>query len=196
MITQRFNINRVWDDVEISHRQNIMFMGFTNLLNDLVTHFFTSDKDDYKRMIEIGAYMGESTFLFGCSGIFKEINTIEPHKGKEEFNDMFEYTWDDVKLEFEKNTRHFNNIIHHKDFSYNISNQFQDNQYDFVYIDADHTYESVKKDLELYLPKVKNGGIIGGHDYTDNWVEVRQAVDEVFGSPDRKYDDGSWIKVL
>ena len=154
------------------------------------------NKDDYKRMIEIGAYMGESTFLFGCSGIFKEINTIEPHKGKEEFNDMFEYTWDDVKLEFEKNTRHFNNIIHHKDFSYNISNQFQDNQYDFVYIDADHTYESVKKDLELYLPKVKNGGIIGGHDYTDNWVEVRQAVDEVFGSPDRKYDDGSWIKVL
>ena len=109
---------------------------------------------------------------------------------------MFEYTWDDVKLEFEKNTRHFNNIIHHKDFSYNISNQFQDNQYEFVYIDADHTYESVKKDLELYLPKVKNGGIIGGHDYTDNWVEVRQAVDEVFGSPDRKYDDGSWIKVL
>ena len=196
MITQRFNINRVWDDVEISHRQNIMFMGFTNLLNDLVAHFFTSDKDDYKRMIEIGAYMGESTFLFGCSGIFKEINTIEPHKGKEEFNDMFEYTWDDVKLEFEKNTRHFNNIIHHKDFSYNISNQFQDNQYDFVYIDADHTYESVKKDLELYLPKVKNGGIIGGHDYTDNWGEVSQAVDEVFGSPDRKYDDGSWIKVL
>ena len=196
MITQRFNINRVWDDVEISHRQNIMFMGFTNLLNDLVAHFFTSDKDDYKRMIEIGAYMGESTFLFGCSGIFKEINTIEPHKGKEEFNDMFEYTWDDVKLEFEKNTRHLNNIINNKDFSYNISNQFQDNQYDFVYIDADHTYESVKKDLELYLPKVKNGGIIGGHDYTDNWVEVRQAVDEVFGSPDRKYDDGSWIKVL
>ena len=48
----------------------------------------------------------------------------------------------------------------------------------------------------MYLPKVKNGGIIGGHDYTDNWVEVRQAVDEVFGSPDRKYDDGSWIKVL
>ena len=62
MITQRFNINRVLDDVEISHRQNIMFMGFTNLLNYLVAHFFTSDKDDYKRMIEIGAYMGESTF--------------------------------------------------------------------------------------------------------------------------------------
>ena len=50
-----------------------MFMGFTNLLNDLVAHFFTSDKDDYKRMIEIGAYMGESTFLFGCSGIFKDV---------------------------------------------------------------------------------------------------------------------------
>ena len=73
MITQRFNINRVWDGVEISHRQNIMFMGFNNLLNDLVTHFFTSDKDDYKKMIEIGAYMGESTFLFG-SMVFISLN--------------------------------------------------------------------------------------------------------------------------
>ncbi len=38
--------------------------------------------------------------------------------------------------------------------------------------------------------------IIGGHDYTDNWAGVRQAVDEAFGSPDIKYDDGSWIKYI
>lgn len=35
---------------------------------------------------------------------------------------------------------------------------------DFVYIDGNHTYKYVKKDIELYYPKVKNGGIIGGHD--------------------------------
>lgn len=35
---------------------------------------------------------------------------------------------------------------------------------DFVYIDGNHTYGYVKKDIELYYPKVKDGGMIGGHD--------------------------------
>lgn len=172
-----------------------MFMGFTNLLNDLVDHF--KDQTDVgKKMIEVGAYMGESTFLFACSGLFSEIHTIDPHGGEEEFNDMFGYTWGEVKSEFEKNTRHFDNIIHWDKYSYEVDDKFSNREFDFLYIDAEHTYESVKKDLELYTPKVKRGGIIGGHDYTDNWAGVRQAVDEAFGSPDIKYDDGSWIKYI
>ena len=38
------------------------------------------------------------------------------------------------------------------------------NNLDFVYIDGNHTYKFVKKDIELYYPKVKDGGVIGGHD--------------------------------
>jgi predicted O-methyltransferase YrrM len=40
-----------------------------------------------------------------------------------------------------------------------------DNTLDFCYIDADHSYDGVKKDLNIWLPKVKSGGIICGHDY-------------------------------
>ena len=36
---------------------------------------------------------------------------------------------------------------------------------DFVYIDGNHSYEYVKKDIELYYPKVRRGGVIGGHDF-------------------------------
>jgi len=36
---------------------------------------------------------------------------------------------------------------------------------DFVYIDADHTYEAVKADIAAWWPKVRVGGTIGGHDY-------------------------------
>lgn len=35
---------------------------------------------------------------------------------------------------------------------------------DFLFLDADHTYEGVKKDFEMYSPLVKNGGIIAFHD--------------------------------
>lgn len=41
-----------------------------------------------------------------------------------------------------------------------------DNSLDFAYIDANHNYESVKQDLDLWWPKVKEGGILAGHDYT------------------------------
>lgn len=42
---------------------------------------------------------------------------------------------------------------------------FDDRSLDFVFIDADHSYEAVKRDLLAWLPKVRPGGIIGGHDY-------------------------------
>lgn len=47
---------------------------------------------------------------------------------------------------------------------------------DFVYIDGNHNYEYVKKDIELYYPKIRKGGIIGGHDYDQ--VSVARAIIE------------------
>jgi hypothetical protein len=49
---------------------------------------------------------------------------------------------------------------------------------DFVYIDGNHSYESVKKDLTLYYPLLKNNGLIGGHDYTPYYETVMRAVNE------------------
>lgn len=39
---------------------------------------------------------------------------------------------------------------------------------DWIYLDADHTYESVKRDISVWLPWIKDDGVIMGHDYTDN----------------------------
>jgi hypothetical protein len=52
------------------------------------------------------------------------------------------------------------------------------NNLDFLYIDGNHFYEFVKKDLENYVPKVKQGGVIGGHDFDQ--IDVRKAVYEYF----------------
>ena len=45
------------------------------------------------------------------------------------------------------------------------SEMFSDRSLDFVYIDANHAYEFIKKDIELWYPKVKRGGYLCGHDY-------------------------------
>jgi len=54
-----------------------------------------------------------------------------------------------------------------------------DEPLDFVYIDGNHSYEYVKQDIANYYPLVKQGGIIGGHDYIPyHDIGVRQAVNE------------------
>lgn len=55
-----------------------------------------------------------------------------------------------------------------------------DNSLDYVFIDADHSYEGVKRDIKTWLPKVKIGGWIGGHDYDPRFAGVMKAVDEAF----------------
>lgn len=49
---------------------------------------------------------------------------------------------------------------------------------DFIYIDANHQYKAVKADLQLYYGKVKVGGVLGGHDFSNQFSGVVQAVTE------------------
>lgn len=53
-----------------------------------------------------------------------------------------------------------------------------DETLDIVYIDAGHSYEAVRADLEAWYPKVKPGGIIAGHDFINPAYGVLQAVQE------------------
>ena len=58
------------------------------------------------------------------------------------------------------------NIVIHRDFSKNILKKFDDNSFDWIYIDGDHTYSSVLNDLQISSQKIKKNGIICGDDYT------------------------------
>lgn len=53
--------------------------------------------------------------------------------------------------------------------------------YDFVFIDADHSYEGCKADIDAWAGKVKPGGLLAGHDYENHdypQFGVKRAVDE------------------
>lgn len=58
-----------------------------------------------------------------------------------------------------------------------------DNQsIDLLFIDGDHRYEFVKRDIENYWPKLKQNGVLLGHDYTTSFVPgIKKAADEIFG---------------
>lgn len=52
-----------------------------------------------------------------------------------------------------------------RDYSFNAVKQFPNECFDFVYIDADHTFEGCYQDIIDWYPKVKKEGILCGHDY-------------------------------
>jgi len=52
-----------------------------------------------------------------------------------------------------------------KSYSQDAAAQFPDEYFDWVYIDANHGYDSAKEDIALWWPKVKKGGFLAGHDY-------------------------------
>jgi predicted O-methyltransferase YrrM len=57
-----------------------------------------------------------------------------------------------------------------------------DHQFDLVFIDGLHTYDAVRSDMELSLPKLKQGGTLAFHDYGRPEFGVTQAVDELVRS--------------
>ncbi len=67
---------------------------------------------------------------------------------------------------------------------------------DFVFIDADHSFAAVCEDITAWLPKVKVGGFVLGHDW--DWATVREAVKKILpdalpGSADNDYV-WEWVK--
>lgn len=90
---------------------------------------------------------------------------------------------DIIRTVFNRNTERFGDRckVMRMD-SLDAAEQFEDETLDFVFIDADHTYEGCKADILAWLPKLKRTGVICGHDYSEAFPGVVRAVDEIFGN--------------
>ncbi len=83
-------------------------------------------------------------------------------------------------------------------FSEDAIGHIEDESLDFLYMDGNHQYEFVKKDIELYYPKIKKGGVIGGHDYTSSPETEREgfgvfkAVNEFFKKKQISFYGTDW----
>lgn len=64
-----------------------------------------------------------------------------------------------------------------KGISYEMAKGVDDNTLGLAYVDCDHSYEAVKKDIEAWYPKLVSGGIMAFHDYL-TYDGVKMAVTE------------------
>jgi len=132
----------------------------------------------YKRICEVGVSKGAFLSVLAVSNpshlvgvdvwdkYDKEAYRSIPHYNRIFPHDQNKIWRENVQSWAEKSDLKIDIVVN---FSVEASKQFEDGYFDFVYIDANHTYNSVIADLEAWYPKIRKGGMLAGHDYF-NWT--------------------------
>ena len=146
-------------------------------------------------IVEVGSWKGMSTAYLGVeiinSGKDIALNCIDTWDGSEEhrnksspFYEPLLETDDGLYIEFEKNIKPIKEKLGIKQFNYfrvssvEATQFYKDNALDCVFIDAAHDYDNAKADILAWLPKVRHGGILAGHDF--HHPPIKKALDEIF----------------
>jgi hypothetical protein len=145
------------------------------------------------KICEVGVFKGDFSDFIYSNLKPKELHLIDIFKGVTHSGDKDgdNITYTDLNesynnlIEKYKNT----NVYIHKGLSLKVLNTFENNYFDIIYIDGDHFYESVKNDLNISYLKIKDGGVICGHDYEiKNHKDVYVAVNEFCTQKQLKID--------
>jgi cephalosporin hydroxylase len=153
---------------------------------DIYDHAVETAENGY-HFVEIGSHQGRST-AYLATKILKSGKKI-----KLDACDIWTDYWDQVFLNNMRKVGVVNRITPLHMPSVQAAKLYKDKSLDFIWIDADHTYEAVKEDIEAWFPKLKSHRYLAGHDYGNReFPGVKQAVDEFF---DGKAEQAflSWI---
>jgi hypothetical protein len=127
--------------------------------------------------VEIGVYKGEHALSLLNNLDIKTLYLIDPYKDYNEKSKDYKITnLTLAKIIANKNLKEYQEkVVKVKKLSSESLNYIPDNL-DFVYIDGNHNYESVVNDIKNYFPKIKLGGIIGGHDFYNGFAKDHDGV--------------------
>jgi len=132
---------------------------------------------------EIGVYRGDNAKNMLEALDIKKLYLIDPYSGETNYTGVQGNGSDREKAQAtfayaQKNLREYEDKIVWINQKSEDAVSLIKEDLSFCYIDGCHEYDFVKKDVELYFPKVKDGGLVAGHDY-DN-PNVSRAVNELF----------------
>lgn len=82
---------------------------------------------------------------------------------------------DDFFVDLKEYFSQYDNIEWVREYSWYAAELFPNEYFDWIYLDGDHHYEAVKKDLESFAPKIKSGGILCGDDWL--WGPARDELE-------------------
>jgi len=129
---------------------------------------FVKQTMDNKALIgvEIGVSQAHNSLSILKTLNMQKLYLIDPYVSYQEGNDRLVKISNAIKREAYERMKPFQDKVEWIYLSSEDAVNFVPNGLDFVYIDGNHSYPYVKKDIELYYEKVRIGGILGGHDFT------------------------------
>jgi len=135
--------------------------------------------EDRRRVVEIGSYRGISTeaFAMTCDSVIA----------------VDSFLWPEVYNEFYARTHYYPHVQAIRGYSTAVAENFPDEYFDLVYVDAGHSHEEVVADIRAWRSKVRLGGVIAGHDFHHTLPGVISAVRQELGEPERVFSDFSWL---
>ncbi len=154
---------------------------------------FVASLDDFRRYVELGVWKGHSLSylanllrdkpevdvvavdLWDDSYVLENYTRFVPELGGQtgHLYELYNYN---LRI---TGTRELVRDCH--DCTYVAADKFPHRYFDCAFIDADHSFESTFRDIVAWIPRVRDGGIIGGHDYQPD-TGVVPAVHSVFGA--------------
>lgn len=159
---------------KIKHYYEEIFgwFDFDNVYKHIVETF------EEGHFVEIGCFLGKSSAFMVVEIInsgkkikFDMVDTFEKWEG---VNNSYNQFKENNPIIFQKKYKDQFRVL--KASSVFVSKMYNDNSLDFVFIDACHDYDSVLNDIMAWYPKVKQGGILSGHDFADAYQGVKKAV--------------------
>ena len=189
-----------------SHRDDIFgqnWFSYPKLYEQMVNQFPSGSK-----FVEVGSWKGRSSshMAVEIANSDQDISfyCVDTWSGSEEHYDAsgsaYEPNIDRLYDIFTENMKPVSDYyIPLRMKSIEASFKFENVSLDFVFIDASHEYQDVLDDIKHWLPKVKPGGVLAGHDY---YVQphnhtfapgVKQAVNESFNLYDLNTNEDCWI---
>jgi hypothetical protein len=183
----------------IEYEKVLVPFGFFDY-SDILKNFLLNISAESVRnatIVEVGSWVGKSTLYMAelieyflknkvspSTESIRFVN-VDPFIADANMTALGVYEWVEstdglkprAKEAFYKNTKtHRKYIETIEDYSLSAAEQFSNSSVDCVWIDAKHDYESIYSDMSAWFPKVKEGGIMGGHDFTYDFGGVPRAV--------------------
>lgn len=140
-------------------------MDYEDLYSDMVKKFNSG------LFVEIGVWYGRSAAYMAT-----EIYNSNKQITLDIIDNFKKSPIEDVK----KNLAIFDFVNVIQGDSSGSAKMYYDNSIDFIFIDADHSESGVTRDIKAWLPKLKKGGVMAGHDYGNpRYSGVKKAVDSL-----------------
>ena len=180
-------------------RKGLWLSEIHRLCNDLIT-------EGVETIAEVGVFSGSATLVF--SQYFKMVYAIDPWEAGYDVLDVCSSAdMSEAEKFFDITCGLLDNVVKIKATSHEAAKMFREagTTVDALYLDAEHTYDAVRRDLHMWIPLVDKA--ISGHDADFNLIgtqgpefkrDVARAILETLqdaGTTEipKKYKDTSWM---